>query len=243
MLKPLDKFAYTMILSVEQIQQLYKFTRQHYVEHYDVQTELVDHLANDIEQIWKEKPHLSFEEARDISFKKFGVFGFMNVVEKKQKLMNKRYWNILWKFVKEWFTLPKIILTTLIFLIFLSVFQLKYATEIIFGSLLVAIIIDFYYLFKNRAKRKINKIKKEKIFLLESMIGQTRNGFSIMTFVNVFNIINITDLNFNSLSFYWLLFIAAFVTLICIVFYITGFVMPQKAEELMKETYPEYNLV
>jgi hypothetical protein len=232
-----------MKLTKEQIQQLYKFTRQHYVEHYDVQTELVDHLANDIEQIWTEQPHLSFEQARTISFKKFGVFGFMDVVEKKQKLMNKRYWNILWRFVKEWFTLPKIILTTLIFLLFFSIFQFTYATEIIFVSLLILVIFDFYYLFKNRAKRKRNKMKKEKIFLLESMIGQTRNGFSIMTFVNVFNIINITDLNFNSLSFFWLVFIAAFVTLICIVFYITGFVMPQKAKELMKETYPEYTLL
>ncbi|PIE98900.1 MAG: hypothetical protein CR961_01445 [Polaribacter sp.] len=73
-----------MKLTAEQIQDLYKFTRQHYVEHYDVQTELVDHLANDIEQICKEKPSLTFTEARDISFKKFGVFGFMEVVEQKQ---------------------------------------------------------------------------------------------------------------------------------------------------------------
>ncbi len=35
-------------LSENQIQQLYKFTEQHYVEWYDVQTELVDHLANGI---------------------------------------------------------------------------------------------------------------------------------------------------------------------------------------------------
>jgi len=55
-----------MKLTSQQIQQLYKFTRQHYVEYYDVQTELVDHLANDIEQIWKEQPNLSFEKARDI---------------------------------------------------------------------------------------------------------------------------------------------------------------------------------
>ncbi|WP_320240732.1 hypothetical protein [Tenacibaculum sp. 1B UA] len=40
-----------MKLTDQHIEQLYKFTRQHYVEHYDVQTELVDHLANDIEQI------------------------------------------------------------------------------------------------------------------------------------------------------------------------------------------------
>jgi len=66
-----------MKLTPNQIQQLYKFTYQHYVEYYDVQTELVDHLANDIEQIWIEQPNLSFEQARDNSFKKFGVFGFI----------------------------------------------------------------------------------------------------------------------------------------------------------------------
>ena len=104
-------------ISKENIEQLYKFTRQHFVEHYDVQTELVDHLANDLEQIWEENPNISFEKARDISFKKFGVFGFMDVVEQKQKAMNKRYWKILWRFVKEWFTLPKAITTSMVFMV------------------------------------------------------------------------------------------------------------------------------
>lgn len=72
-----------MKLTKAQIEKLYLFTRQHYVEHYDVQTELVDHLANDIESILKEKPYLSFEKARDVSFKKFGVFGFMEIVDVK----------------------------------------------------------------------------------------------------------------------------------------------------------------
>ena len=38
-----------MKLTPQQIEQLYQFTRQHYVEWYDLQTELVDHLANSIE--------------------------------------------------------------------------------------------------------------------------------------------------------------------------------------------------
>ena len=74
-----------MTLTENQIQALYKFTRQHYVEYYDVQTELVDHLANDIEQIWEENPNISFEQARDQSFKKFGIFGFMEIVEQRQR--------------------------------------------------------------------------------------------------------------------------------------------------------------
>ena len=63
-----------MELTQTHIEELYKFTRAHYVEHYDVQTELVDHLANDIEQIWSKQPKISFEEARDMSFQKFVVF-------------------------------------------------------------------------------------------------------------------------------------------------------------------------
>ncbi len=69
-----------MKLSKEQIQKLYTFTHQHYVEYYDLQTELVDHLANAIEEQWQENPKLSFDEALQIEFKKFGVFGFMDVV-------------------------------------------------------------------------------------------------------------------------------------------------------------------
>jgi hypothetical protein len=49
-----------MKLTETHIQELYKFTRKHYVYFYDVQSELVDHLANDIEDIWKAQPNLSF---------------------------------------------------------------------------------------------------------------------------------------------------------------------------------------
>ena len=219
------------------ITELYKFTREHFVVHYDVQTELVDHLANDIEQIWEVKPQLTFQEARALSFKKFGVFGFMTVVEQKQKAMNKRYLKILWRFVKEWFSLPKIIATGLIFMLFFSVFRSSFALEIILVSILGLVAIDFHLHFKNRNKKKK---KKEKIFLLESMIGETRRGFSVLVLVNVFNIINLTDVNFVTLPLYWMITIAFFATFMCIVFYITAFVMPSKAEELLAETYPEY---
>jgi hypothetical protein len=49
-----------MKLSTQQIDQLYTFTRQHFVEWYDLQSELVDHLANAIEQEWKQNPNRTF---------------------------------------------------------------------------------------------------------------------------------------------------------------------------------------
>ena len=232
-----------MKLTQQNIQDLYKFTRQHYVEHYDVQTELVDHLANDIEEIWVEQPNLSFIAARDKSFKKFGIFGFMDVVETKQKQMSKRYWKIILRFVKEWFQLPKIIVTITIFLLFFVLLQIKYSQYLIMGVLLIFIISEMIMLYRMRKKQKEKEKKKEKIFLLEAMIGETKNGTVLMAFVNLFNIFNSINYNFSTLNLYWISFISVALTLLCLLFYITTKVIPQKAEELLEETYPEYKLV
>ena len=107
-----------MVLSKDQIQKLYKFTQQHYVEWYDLQTELVDHMANDIENIWSQEPNLSFDQARDKSFKKFGVCGFMDVVEQKTKTLQKYYRKLIWKYFITYFKLPKIAITALSILSF-----------------------------------------------------------------------------------------------------------------------------
>ncbi|WP_338732222.1 hypothetical protein [Mangrovimonas cancribranchiae] len=112
-----------MTITEQHIEQLYKFTRQHYVEYYDLQTELVDHMANDIEAIWEENPHLSFEEARDKSFKKFGVFGFMDVVEAREKAMHKKYFKLLLSYAKDWFRLPQVLLTISLLLGFYTLFR------------------------------------------------------------------------------------------------------------------------
>lgn len=49
-----------MKINTSQIDQLFIFTRQHYVEYYDLQSELADHLANAIEEQWKEKSQTFF---------------------------------------------------------------------------------------------------------------------------------------------------------------------------------------
>ena len=101
-----------MKLNPSQIDRLYTFTRQHYVEYYDLQTELVDHLAHAIEAEWEQNPQFSFEEVLNNEFKKFGVFGFMDVVEKRQIALGKKYNRLVLKHFKEFFTVPKIIVTS-----------------------------------------------------------------------------------------------------------------------------------
>jgi len=232
-----------MKLTENQIDELYKFTREHYVYFYDVQSELVDHLANDIEEIWIGKPKLSFENARDTSFKKFGIFGFMDVIDAKQKAMNKRYWKIILRFAKEWFTVPKIVITLAVFLSFFSLLQIPFSEYIFLVTLLILITLEMRIVYFVRKQHKKKEAKKEKIFLLESMIGDTKNGFTGFTFINLFNIVNLTSFDFSSLNMYWVLIISVVLTLLCILFYVSNYIIPQKAEELLHETYPEYKFV
>ena len=78
-----------MKLTKSQIKQLYSFTKEHYVEWYDVQTELVDHLANGIEEQLEQNTNLTFKSALNSEFKKFGVMGFSEVVKQKTNALNK----------------------------------------------------------------------------------------------------------------------------------------------------------
>jgi len=98
-------------LTNEHIEQLFAFTKKHLVEHYDVQVELVDHLANAIEDQWKANPNISFEDALEKEFKKFGVFGFSGLVEQKQAALQNHYWQIIKKEFINFFTVPRIVLS------------------------------------------------------------------------------------------------------------------------------------
>ena len=171
-----------MKLTENHIDQLYKFTRKHYVYFYDVQSELVDHLANDIEEIWVEKPSLSFEQARDTSFKKFGIFGFMDVIEAKQKQMNKRYMKILWRFFKEWFTLPKFVITSSIFLVLFYILQIQFSEYILLGAMLILVIFDLIKQSKAKKKPKKPAQKKRKYFLIRIYDWRYETGFFSCSF-------------------------------------------------------------
>lgn len=231
-----------MKLTKNHISELYTFTRKHYVYHYDVQSELVDHLANDIEQIWVSQPHLSFQEACDKSFNKFGIFGFMDIIDAKQNQMNKHYRSIMWRFFKEWFTLPKVTTTIVVFFSIFFFLKIQFSEYILLGTLFIFVVFDLINQFKNRKIQKQKKEKKEKIFLLEAMIGDTKGGFTGITIINLFNFVNLSHINFSSLEIRWSIIVSLTATLLCILFYVINYIIPQKAEELLEETYSEYKL-
>lgn len=229
-----------MKLTNEQIDRLYQFTRQHFVEWYDLQTELVDHLANAIEQQWQEVPDRSFDEALQIEFKKFGVFGFMDVVEKRQAALSKKYAKIIWSHFKNFFHLPQIIGTFSIVGILFLILKISFYSEIIVICLLILVLVFFFVeLVRNAKKMKKSNEKTGKKWLFKEILtgyGQT-SGFMFLPLQTVYHFRSLFNDDLGLLCCSFLL------VSLGIFQYIVLVIIPNKAEEYLKETYPEYQFV
>ncbi|WP_396217510.1 hypothetical protein [Flavobacterium sp.] len=228
-----------MKLTSEQIERLYQFTRQHFVEYYDLQTELVDHLANAIEAQWQENPKLTFEEILQKEFKKFGVFGFMDVVEKRQAVLNRKYNGIIWNHFKAFFTIPKIILTTtLVGLIYFLLNISLYKADVVLVAFGI-IILSFYFFiiyFANKNK-KANAATNKKWLLKEIILG--RSSIVGMIYLPIQIMLHSEKVLENSLG---VLGISFLLVSLILIEYIMVVEIPKKAEDYLKETYPEYAL-
>ena len=219
----------------EEIEQLYQFTRQHYVEFYDVQTELVDHLASSMEENWEKEPELSFEENLQREFKKFGVFGFMDVVDMKIRVMEKRYFRLIGKEMKSQLQHPKVLLA------FAGIFVgalmlLKFGNS----ALIAAVVIPYFaivWTWMYKTQKELNRKKKagERLYLLEAGLLNTGGIFSISYIP--FQILYYFDFAYTEL---WVQFITALVfALLVYSCFICFYVLPRKRDEILKRQYPE----
>ena len=232
-----------MKLNPSQIDRLYTFTRQHYVEYYDLQTELVDHLAHAIEAEWEQNPQFSFEEVLNNEFKKFGVFGFMDVVEKRQIALGKKYNRLVLKHFKEFFTIPKIILTASLVLGLFLYLRIEYWEYFFPASMLLLLIGILPVAFFANKKIKKHQQTTGKVWLFEKTIVNFGNTPALLLLpMHFFNLLNPMIVNFNSPSTFFLLAMSFLTVSVYLVVYIVTIVIPKKAKEYLKQTYPEYEL-
>ncbi len=231
-----------MQLTNQQIESLYKFTKDHYVEWYDLQCELVDHLTNDIEEMWKTNPKLSFESAKNKSFKKFGVCGFMDVIDKRRLYLTKRYNKMIWKEFKNFLTLPKVIISITFILFFRYIIELLTPQTGIFVPLSL-LFLSFYPLriiFKNKKEIKKNSKHTGKKWYFEDIIGSFGNfgSFAFIPFQ-----FSLFSQRIDSISYYESLFFACIITLYSIYIYIIANVIPQKIRVILVKEHPEYQII
>ena len=230
-----------MKLTDEQIDQLFTFTRQHYVEWYDLQSELVDHLANAIETQWQENPKLTFDEVLNKEFNKFGVFGFMGVVEEKQNFLRKKYNRLIWKYYKVFFELPKIILMiALIYGAYTFINFFGSPLDVFPWSYLFIVIVSFVLSLKSRKelKQRQNRTGKKWLFEENAMIPHAAGSLIAPLCLNIPNYVSKIILFQNGYS----ITASCILVFTALYFFIHLKIIPNKVAEELTSTYPEYKL-
>ena len=101
-------------LTQQQIERLFAFCRKHYVQYYDVQLELVDHIADIIEDLQKANPALSFSDALQMAGTQFSDNEFKAIVRSKKEQLMVRFRKLWWKEFVSYFTIPKVSITILL---------------------------------------------------------------------------------------------------------------------------------
>jgi hypothetical protein len=222
-------------ISTEEYEQLFAFIKKHYVEYYDLQCELADHLANAIEEQWQNNPNLSFDDALQQEFKKFGIFGFMGVVESRQAALSKRYNKLLWVYLREFFKLPKILLTLLFGF---TVFKILEYSKFTFMALLLCLMIFSIAKIIVLQRHYSKKVKATgKRWMLEDIIKKGGTPLSLYL-CYVFLPSDYPQ----EPTFLAMLYASAAFTVSFLYQYIAFFVIPSKAKQHLLKTYPEYNM-
>jgi len=234
-------------LTKPQIDKLYTFTKKHYVDYYDLQTELVDHLSNGIEARWQENGKLPFEDALQMEFKKFGVFGFSDLVTERQKAMNNKYSKLVFKILKKYFTFPKILLTLFLCILIYGLMSLiSYKSEVILGVAFGLMIVFLTRISNRKLVLSKQKSKGKKLWLFEEVINNYGSflGFSflipqVLSFAigggNRLEGVLETDIGLS--------ICAILMAVSLLLAYVLFRVIPAKAKYYITKEHPEYNLV
>jgi hypothetical protein len=160
-----------MMLTKEQIDYLFTFCRKHLVWYYDVQVELVDHLANAVEAEMKNNSPLSFEKAVEKVHEGFGIRGFAPLVAEKQKAAERHSHRLFLKLFREQFKWPKVLLFLLLGVVFYTLFskEIFQPAIIFFAGIILAYTLFFISLF--RLRFEVKKTSKKFLIVNFSWIG------------------------------------------------------------------------
>lgn len=169
------------MITEAQYESLFAFCKKHYVQYYDVQVELVDHLTEAIEEKMKENPKLSFEDALDKVYAGFGIKGFADIVASRIEMVSKQCRKQKWKLFFSYFTFPKIAMTVFLYAGMLSVGNLF--SQAYHRGLFLFVVGFCLFVFEIVYTLKMHKLfkqqKKELIFTSERLSGIIHSGIFI----------------------------------------------------------------
>lgn len=232
-------------LTPEEINDLFSFCEEQDVFHYDLQLELVDHLAAAIEHKWKEKPKFTYDKALWAVFDQFGTSGFRKIRRAKEKELRRKYSRVLWKYMGEFFKLPKIILTIAITLGLFVIFRksennLETFLFLLFPYLIFLAVIQFW----NKKRYQISLVPG-KSFLLNDHLKRIKSMFDVSFQVPTFALIFYTEYlkhtnAYQAHNAYVEFLLAFLVTFFAIFLVAMSIYVPKRIKEDFTREFPQF---
>lgn len=144
-------------LNDTEITQLFQFCETHFVPYYDVQVELVDHLANAIEEELSINENIGFQIALEKVYKSFGKSGFRKIIVEKEIAIAKQRSKLFWQSFRSFFNFP-IVLVILGFPFLYFIFAILYPFE---KNILAYISIGIFLLFAIVSFQTTSLVRRE----------------------------------------------------------------------------------
>ena len=222
-----------MKLTKEQIKQIDNYIFSCGIEWFDVRMELVDHFANSLEHKLEENPSLDFKQAIINEHKSFSDRGFEKLLKTKIKAVEKNFYKQVFKHLKSFFKIPKIIISASIFYGLVLIMNLFSNKENFFAGLTLILFAIFVISLVRIAIEK--KSKKVPFLILNNttLFLQLSNGLMII-FSNITNFR--TEESFLNATYNYIQ-LAIFVLLI--LFYWCAEYVYSKNKQYVKTNYPQ----
>jgi len=99
-----------MELNTSQIEYLFEFVESKNVKYYDVQHEIVDHLASSIESLMANDENITFEQALDKTYNKYPITGFAVYTLELEKSVSIFWMRKIFSTITSGYGLPLILL-------------------------------------------------------------------------------------------------------------------------------------
>ncbi|AHW61915.1 hypothetical protein SAMN05444285_11266 [Draconibacterium orientale] len=231
-------------LTKEETEHLFKVCENHDVPQYDLQIELVDHLASLVEQHWVEKPEDPFKYAVYKALQKFGPTGFQQVKQQKQRALTRKYNRILWHYLLEFYHWPKTLLTLALTLAVVLLFKIVHQLHWLFAIYILVLVCGnlIYHL----RYKSINETtpNSEKSFLLLNQLKHIQYFAMFLCQLPIWANLPFQILEKQSISmptnFIILFPVAFFIVSSTIVLFAYLFYIPQKIKQHFTQQFPEF---
>lgn len=229
-------------LTKEQTSKLFAFLKKEEIYDYDLQIEIIDHLASSIEEQWEKDPTLGFGWALKNACNKFGKNGFRKMERKITRQLKHKFRRVLWKYFLEYFKLPKILITLVLSLFILTLLQLTDRNTWIIALYFVPLsIVSLYYHFKIFPEKIDIQPVEEKTFMVLNYLQEfgKKAGSLVMLPPYILAFSEPYRINYaNHLS--QEIIISTFMALLSVFLYGYFFYLPQKIREYFLNNYSEF---